>query len=282
MPLPDRWSIPYPDEPAPREGPRPRPLQPERPEGRQAGDRRLRVPGARATLDAAARGRARLPGRQRGEHRRPRRASSSSATAASSSRRRAPSSRPSCSAARPRSAQDSWALKATGAFDLNYLRLEEQNLVNSDRARARTATARGRRAPGGLRRGEAQGPLAGLRLRLAPGRHPALRLGLPRLRVQRPATSARGSSATPPTTAGSTTPPSSTCSRRRPTASSTPSKRREQQVVVANLYRQDFLAPRLHAVAELPLQPRRRRRALRRERLPGAAREDRQRAARTR
>src|SRR5262249_54284971 len=120
-----------PGEPAHRPRPHDRPLQPERPEGRQAGHRRFGVPRPhrsarqRAHRDPAAAG---------GKRRRP--GDPGESEFFGKGRQFFASPRASVSvelfqgqtAFKPRT----WAFKATGVANLNYLSVEERNLVNVD------------------------------------------------------------------------------------------------------------------------------------------------------
>ena len=242
VPLPDRWSIAYPDSPRIVKGRLIDPYNQNVLKGDKpvAGDHTFLV--LTGTLDAP--GRAAAPARgQRGLAPRTRTSWSSSATEASSSPPRALPLRRGVSRARPASSPRTGRSRPRAAFNLNYLPPRGAERGRRGRARGQDPLPRGLLARGGLRRGQAQGPLAPLRLRVLAGGHPALRLRLPRPRVLRAATSGRASSATPRATGGSTTRPTSTSWRRRPTASSTTFDQREQKVAMANVFRQDILRP---------------------------------------
>ena len=249
-PLVDRLS----GEPAAREGLGPRPLQPERAEGRPAGDRRFGLPRARRRRSTCRWRDAGCPwasGVSTANPEEPRvlrrRATALHHAAGVRLGRALP--RPDRVPAEDLGAQGHRRLQP----ELPERRRAEPRARR--RARGHDAPPRGRLARGGVR-ARSSSPTCRRTTtssRCAPGSSPSS----PTSAASSSATPtwARGSSATAATTAGSTTWPTSTCSRRTPTASSTPSRSASRRSSIANVFRQDFLTPGYTLSAQLPLQP---------------------------
>ena len=110
------------------------------------------------------------------------------------------------------------------------------------RARRAVAPPGGLLAGGGLRRGQARRPRALLRLRLGARGHPALRVRLPRPRLQRLQPGRAPFRERLPTTAGSGTPTYFDLLEKETNSELNTFEKREQKVAIANVFRQDTFA----------------------------------------
>ena len=226
---------------------------------------------SRASLDVPSRAR-RLPVRQRREHGDPGEPASSSAAATSLHDAAGASSRPSSSRARPRSSPRPGRSRPPAPSTSTTCGRGAATSSTSTCARARRAGAQDfslEEAFGEVKLADA---LAALRLRLGARRHPAVRLRLPRLRSSATSTSARASSATLANNRWQYNAAFFDLLEKDTNSELNTFEKREQKVCVANVFSQDFLTLGYTLSLSFHCSRDEASVALRRERLPGAAR----------
>ena len=111
-----------------------------------------------------------------------------------------------------------WRIKITPEVNVNYLAVQENGIVNVDRAQGNHAAGHARRPAGSVRRSEAGGSEHALRLRFRPRRNPVLQQRFPRLHFLRPGTGPADLRQPAIPIAINTTWRISRCSKRTPTA----------------------------------------------------------------